>query len=122
MGFATETFKLTTDGDGDATSTRTVPAGYLVAIDVDLDGLDATADTTISLTARPDGNDLTILTLTNSQAQGRYYVVEDRHGNTGSALTADPPGPVFVDGQMKVVIAQGGATKSAVINAIIEVP
>lgn len=114
------TVAITTDGSGDATAYTPTGAGFVQAIRYVPDGstpLDAGADLTIT----DNVTGLGILTITNigtvaRDLHVRVYTVD----TTGvSALYAAAGQPVLdrlpIAGAIKVVVAQGGATKSGTL-------
>lgn len=109
MGLYSVELSGTTDGDGDATvNGEAIGVRRLVGVQVNLSALAATADTVISMQSTDD-EAVTMLTLTDSQADA-YYVVSPAMVNTlGSAIT-DAHGFFVVSGKPRVVVAQGGAT------------
>lgn len=91
--------------------------GYLYAIETVGGTLDAGTDWTFTVTQTSSGVDMTLLTLTDSNANAMYYPRVAVHGNTGTALTATAGGDrtlQYCSGLPKLVIAQGGATKAGV--------
>lgn len=70
-------------------------------------------DPTFSVTGTDGGVDVTLLTLTNADANALYHVRHVVHGETGTALTGTSGGdrvmPLVV-GYLKMVVAQGGNT------------
>lgn len=111
-------FDLTTDASGDATSTVSASPGRIVKISVKLNGLDATADTTVKSVNTPSGVDETHLTLTNSQAQAHYHmdVAATKADGTASGEFIPP----LHAGDLNVTIAQGGNATSATVVVYIE--
>lgn len=107
--------ELETDGSGDATATTGQGiSGKLYAIEFLGSGLDSGADTTISITDKGGGVDQTLLTLTDVNSDGIYYVRELAQDNAGGDLTAIYDLPIIM-GKVKAVIAAGGANKTAKI-------
>lgn len=102
---------VTTDESGDGTATHpNVIGGTLYAIYYQRGTLDnSTTDVTISVTGTPEGDDKTLLTLTNVTASGWYYPRFQACDNVGSAISGEYD-EVLVVGKPKVVVAQGGAT------------
>lgn len=109
----------TTDGAGAATvqSPNTI-VGRLLALIVDLSALAATADTTVSFAGTVA--DRTVLTLTDSQANAAYEVKLQNVDDAGAALTGEYDKPI-VEGALKAVVAQGGATATFTVVALVEV-
>ena len=112
---------VTTDasGDGSTTSAESPVSGRLVGVEYALGTFAAGVDVTISITRTPSGTDQTLLTLTNANASAWYYPQVAVHGNTGTALTATAGGdtikPLCI-GLPKMVIAQGGDTKTGTVT------
>ena len=112
---------LTTDGSGVATGYTPRVTGRVVAVVLGTNDLDATADTTI--TAEATGQ--AILTLTNVNTAAAYYPRPGVHDAVGAAKTYDGTRAigeavsVALD-RVKIAIAQGGNTKTAVFHVIIE--
>lgn len=108
---------VTTDGAGAAVATAPL-VGRLVAVDVTLGTLD-TPD--IDVTDEPAGTSL--LSVNGVAADTRYHLATKMQDSTGGDASSDG-GDVFtaptVLGQVKVVIAGGGATKSGVIKLLCE--
>jgi hypothetical protein len=75
------------------------------------DGVDAV----LSCVRNDDASDLTILTLTDANADKVYYPREQVHSNAGVALTLDGTRIAFtepiVNGFLKLVVASGGNVK-----------
>lgn len=101
---------------GDASDTQTpVVSGLIHAIYADNGTLAATADITITeaRTGAP------ILTITNLAADLRYMPRDDVHTIAGAVATqADEKIPI--DGQIRVVVAQGGAGTSGTLYIYVE--
>ena len=109
-------FAITTDGDGDYDITSTASVnGEVVGIDVTDTDLAATADITVSNTSRPGGTALTILTLTDHTTDNHLPVLHQGVGNTGSGLGASNYVRPYVNGYLRVVVAQGGDTKTGTV-------
>lgn len=103
---------VTTDGSGDGSATATESVvGRVVAVECSVSGLTAGADSTLSVTGSPGGVAQTILTLTDTVTNGWYQLRALGAGATG-ASSSEYVHP-FVAGFLKVVVAQGGASKSA---------
>lgn len=83
---------------------------------VDTD-FDAGVDAVLSVTGTPSGADLTLLTLSNADAEAIYYPRVDAHGNTGAAWSegADKTATrveQIVHGTLKLVVSSGGNVKT----------
>lgn len=111
---------LTTDGDGAATGYTPVVSGRILGViytKTDFaDGVDIAV--TLEATGQP------ILALTDQNASGTFYPRVQVHGATGSALTLEGTEPVAepvvaANDRVKVVIAQGGDTKSGTVTVIV---
>lgn len=108
-------FTIITDSDGDYTGTLALgsDAPFLLYklkwVDGDLaDGVDAV----LSLTDAAGGVDETLLTLTNADNDAVYYpqvLVSDTADMTAAT---DFFTPLAVEGTLKLVVANGGDTKS----------
>jgi hypothetical protein len=77
-------------------------------IDTDFD---AGVDAVLSVTSAPGGEDTTLLTLSNADAEAWYYTKILGSDNAGAALVAEYVFQV-VDGTLKLVVSAGGATKT----------
>jgi len=112
-------FNIVTDSSGDYTATaeRSV-LGKLVAIDYALNGLDATADTTLSYTGGANVS-RNLIVFTNSQATAASRVVTDALDVAGAASGTDLS--PFVDGKLVLTVAQGGNVKTGTFVAYVEV-
>lgn len=116
-------FKITgtTDGSGDATAdTSRVVRGRIMAVALDIDAFDATADVTIST---PDGVvNQNVVNLTNNNTAATIYPKKLAVDNTGGALTAT--GNIYseyvVFSRLRATIAQGGASKAFTIAVYVE--
>lgn len=116
------TFKLwrltmKTDSGGDAVAVAPL-VGRLVAVDVDLGDL-STPD--IDVTDEPAGTSL--LSVNGVAADTRYHLATKMQDSTGGDADSDG-GDVFtaptVLGQVKVVIAGGGANKTGTVRLLCE--
>ena len=112
---------LTTDASGDVTGyTPAVTGRILTVIFTDTD-FDAGADITVTgdLTAQA------ILTLTNQAASGTFAPRQATHDIVGAASLHAAAGEPVEDyiwvcqEKVKVVVAQGGNVKSAVVTVIV---
>lgn len=111
---------LTTDGSGDATGYTANVTGRVLSVQyvkTDFaDGVD------ITVTAEATGQ--AILALTDQNTAGVFYPRAQVHGPTGTALTYDgtrtvnEPVTVVFD-RVKVVVAQGGDTKTGEVVIVI---
>ena len=107
---------VTTDESGDATTNDTLSIfGCLYAVET-IDGdLSDGVDAVVSVQSTESGVALTLLTLTDFNTDAMYYPRHVVHGETGAALTGTSGGdramPV-INGTLRVVIAQGGDTKT----------
>lgn len=115
--------KFETDGDGAvAVESERRVFGYLEKVyweDGDLaDGVDAT----LSMIETPAGVEETILTLTDENNDKVFYPRHLVHSEAGAALTGTQGGDrvrPFLNGKPKLVIAQGGDTKSGSMTLIV---
>lgn len=122
----TVSFQITTDASGDydsstdggVTGQGSPGSPYLLYgvqwVDGDLaDGVDAV----LSVTNAPGGVDTTLLTMSNANTDDWYYprtIAQDVNGadwEDGTDLTAERVMHI-VDGQLKLVVADGGDTKT----------
>lgn len=114
------TLTLTTDASGDATGYTPVVTGRVLSVvytKTDFaDGVDFT------VTAEATGQ--AILTLTNQNSSAAFHPRVQIHGSTGTGLTYDGTRticePITVShDRVKVVIAQGGDTKTGTVTIIV---
>ena len=112
-------FNIVTDASGDftATSERSF-LGRLISVDYAFNGLDATADTTLSYTGGA-GVSRNLVVFTNSQATASSAVVADAIDVAGAASGQDVH--PFVDGKLVLTVAQGGNATSGTFVAYVEV-
>lgn len=106
------TIPFTTDGSGDATVTVGInnQPRLLYAVEWKLGTAAAGVDATLSTTDTDSAVDQTLLTLTNANANAWYYPRMLESDTAGAALTTS--GFLVVNGDLKLVVAQGGATKT----------
>ena len=103
---------FTTDASGDAT----VNVGLsnqprlLYAVEWKLGTAAAGVDAVLSVTKTECAVDQTLLTLTNANANAWYYPRTLEDDEAGAALTTR--GYLVVNGDLKLVVAQGGDTKT----------
>jgi hypothetical protein len=101
---------LTTNASGDATGYTGVAYGRVQT--VQYVKTDYAAGVDITVTGETSG--LAVLALTDQNASGTFFPRALVHGPTGTALTVSEA--VTVAGErVKVVVAQGGDTKSGVV-------
>lgn len=114
------TLSFTTTAGGAATtiSPETV-SGRLVGIEASISAMDAGSDYTVSITSSPGGVDRTLFTLTNSNTNA-WYDVRGLGSDAAAASTAEFIHPLAI-GAPKVVVAQGGATKTGKMILYFEV-
>lgn len=114
------TIPFTTDGSGDATVTVGInsQARLLYAIEWVVGTAVAGVDATLSVTNTDSAIDQTLLTLTNANANAWYYPRTLESDTVGTALTTR--GFLVVNGDLKLVVAQGGAAKvgSAIVYLV----
>lgn len=110
---------VTTDSGGAASETKATDVnGFIYAIDLKLGTLaSGAADVTVSVTNTPDGVDRTLLTLTNVAANARYFPRELEDDNAGADATNRLMN--LAVGRLKVVVAQGGDTKSGAVTVYV---
>ena len=114
---------ITTDGSGDATAYSPTITGRVVSVIYTKDGTTPYTDgVDFAITAEATGQ--AILTLTNQNSSAAFQPRVGVCGATGTALTYDgtrtvnEPVTVAQD-RVKVVVAQGGATKIGTITLIV---
>ena len=118
MGMNSMAIPVTTDGSGNATGYgyRSVQ-GQLMAVHWNVGTCVAGVDVTISTEGATASK--THLTLTDANSSAMYYPRDILHSEAGAALTGTNGGdrgmPLFV-GRPKVVVAQGGATKTGTVT------
>lgn len=111
---------FTTNGSGAATTTATESvSGRLVAAEFNISAMDAGSDYTISVTSTPGGVDRTLFTLTNSNTNA-WYDVRGLGSDAAAASSSEYVHPAAI-GAPKVVVAQGGATKTGKVILYFEV-
>lgn len=112
------TLTIATDGDGAATVTSTEHVnGLLYGLRYVPGTIDTGADLTISFTNSVITQ--TVLTITNAGTSAiSWYPRVDTCGATGTALSANDQ-MVPIIGYLKVVVAQGAATKAGALYGII---
>ncbi len=111
-------FALVCDAGGDFTATKSVRPvrGFLYAVELILGTLaSGAADVTLS-TVNPTR---TILTLTNVAADAVHMPRVQGVGNTGSVIAGVYDKPV-IDGNLKVVVAQGGNAGAGKLRVWVE--
>lgn len=108
----------TTDGTtGAFTETSTVKVtGILKAVEwIDGDLVDG-VDAVLSVVRDDNASDVTLLTLTNANADAMYYPRAALCDNTGAAISYDGSngvyGPQIVNGKPKLAVTSGGTSKS----------
>ena len=108
----TITIPFTTDSSGDATVTVGLnnQPRLLYAVEWKLGTAVAGVDATFTTTNTDSAVDQTLLTLTNANANAWYYPRTLEEDEVGAALTTK--GFLVVNGDLKLVVAQGGATKT----------
>lgn len=111
--------EATTNGSGDATVNAAKQiTGQLYAIEWVLGTFAAGVDATLTEQSRPSGVARTLLTLTDANANAIYYPRYIVHSEAGAALTGTSGGDramALLMGIPRLVIAQGGATKTGKI-------
>ncbi len=120
-----ERIEITTDASGAATAYSRPFSGRLAGLYVDNgaggSALAATADLTITVeeTGAP------VLTITDLSADAWYAPGIPVYGTSGTAALYAGGGtavlsPLPIDGRIKIVLSQGGATKTGYITAYVE--
>ena len=124
--YVTVKILATTDGSGDATAySEASYNGELVAVQwIDGDFADG-VDGTLSVTSTDSGVDYTLLTLTDANNDAFYLTRGATSGATGAASLYAAAGTAVNDkmpvvGKLKLVIAQGGATKTGGVVVFLE--
>jgi hypothetical protein len=106
---------LTTDGAGAATAFSGRISGFIIGYYVDIGTLAAGA---VDITVTDDSTTEALLTLVNVAASVRLRPRLPTHDSTGQLTGAlDAP---WVDGRLKVVVAQGGATKTGTLYVYVD--
>lgn len=105
----------TTSAGGALTVTSTeYVKGFLYNVEwIDGDFSDG-VDAVLSVTETPEGVDKTLLTLTDANNDDTYYPRDIVHDLAGGALTGTAGGDrekLLINGKLKLVVADGGATK-----------
>lgn len=107
---------ITTDGDGAAIVDASGKVnGQLYAVEWVLGDIATGVDAVLSERERVSGVDRTLLTLTNADANAIYYPRYVVHSEAGAALTGTSGGDrvmALLTGKPRIVVANGGATKS----------
>ena len=108
---------VTTDGSGDATETGwdTDFEGILVGVRLEISGLAATADITIS---EPAGLQRSILAITDTNTNATYNPQDEVDNSAGVGQSTYTPFLVSSH-NLQVVIAQGGDTNSATVYVLV---
>ena len=110
MALIDYTLDILTDGSGDETEIgASAVNGLLYAIEWVVGTLATGVDAVISIT-QPSGVVVTLLTLTDADANAMYYLRLADSDNTGSAGSGTVL-PLFI-GVPKCVVTDGGATKT----------
>jgi len=106
---------LATDGSGNCTAYSVSVAGLAVGYHYDRGTLDSS---TTDITVTEEDTGAALLTLTNVTATARYRPRVATHDVNGTATGAlDAPAVV---GRIKVVVAQGGASKAGTLYAYVD--
>lgn len=109
---------VTTDGSGAATVYFEVPNRPIVAIRYVADG-STPYDNTVDFTFSGETTGVNVLTIANVTASATYYpVAACNKAADGSASTVTESPVTLVGERLKLVLAQGGATKVGVIHVI----
>lgn len=120
MAARTIAIPVTTDASGDVTTTRIGVHGEVLAVGVNIgSGGTALAGTT-DITITDDLTDATIATFANVAADVRRQPKVVPTQPDGTALTtAGPAVSPVLTGRIRVVVAQGGATKSGTVYVVL---
>lgn len=111
---------FTTDTSGASTVTGESVNGFLYAVVWNKGTCDNGVDCTLS-TVNSAGA-VTLLTLTDANTSTIYYPRHLMHGEAGAALTGTAGGDramPLASGNLKIVIAQGGAAKAGSVTCYI---
>jgi hypothetical protein len=119
---------FTVDASGDATATVIGSAfGRIVGVAYDpTAGAGATTDTNADLTITDADSGAALVTLTNAGTTARYFrptaVVTDNAGTaiTAAATAVDVNRDIFVAGNIKLTVAQGGNATTGSISVIVQ--
>jgi len=114
-GSYAQTISFTTIADGSATAYGSESIfGLLYAIKANTGTLANTADLTIT----NDGGELSgpLLTITNLATSAIYYPRGDTCTAAGAATAGSNDAYPILDGKIKIVVAQGGDTKTGSIT------
>lgn len=104
---------LTTDASGDVTGYASLPGGcFIEKIHIDLGTL-ASGAADVTITDNLTGESL--LALTNISADSIDYVRRNVQGNDGADISNEYD-KFYVSGAVKIVVAQGGDTKTGTVN------
>lgn len=107
---------FTTNGSGAADTLSEVAAfGEVVAVNIDTGDAASTADFTI--TANETG--VVVFNKTNIASDVQYPVRTPTYDTTGTAITGAYSAPVVAE-RLRLVVAQGGATKSGVVTVYVD--
>ena len=110
----------TTDGSGDATITSSVKVtGLLHAVEWTDGDLATGVDFVLSQVRDNDAVDITLLSISDANADAIYYPRYATCKNDGSALTEYDR--AFINGKLKLVIDDGGDSKSGGTTVYVEV-
>lgn len=116
------TLSITTDGSGDGTTNDLdTITGELISAEWVKGTCDNGVDVTLSVQSTPGGVALTLLTLTDANANALYYPRVVVHGNTGTALTGTAGGDTtrqMMIGRLRAVVGSGGATKTGTVVVV----
>jgi len=109
------TLSVTTNGSGNATAYTTHVVGAVHSVSINKGTLPVTAD--ITVTAEDTGEVILGLTdITTNSVDHPRALAQD----TAGANIAGEYEPVFVDGRIKVVVAQGGSSNTGTLYFTVE--
>ena len=113
--------EVTTDGSGDGSVTYDNDDTFsrLIAVEWNGSGFAATCDATLSTTSTPSGDNQTLLTLTNNNSDAVYHVRNQAVDSAGANITGVYEQPI-INGALRLVIAQGGATNTGSMTVYYE--
>lgn len=110
---------ITTDGSGAADLRTSVAVGLLHAVHLDVNSLADSTTTDITITDAATGH--TLLTITDATADALYMPRGATHSTAGAAALYAAGGTAVgdripVSGEIRVVVADGGNTKSGTLT------
>ncbi len=104
--------EVTTNSAGAGTASANVPMRLIYKVEWDKGTFDSGVDATLTNTGK-NGTSTTLLTLTDANSDGTYYLRLAEADNAGAALTTTSP--PLVSGSVTLTIASGGDTKTGAL-------